>query len=64
MTKVLQLVAVFAGALAISGIALADCQNVYNPMTGKWDYVCTDTQPQQCHQEYDPMNGKWVTVCR
>lgn len=44
------------------------CQNVYNPMSGKWEYVCVerdrdDYRAPNCRQEYDPMNGRWVTVC-
>jgi hypothetical protein len=53
--------------LLASGAAYAYCQDVYDPMTGKWVYVCKEpitTNPNPvCHNEYDPMNGVWVMVC-
>jgi hypothetical protein len=59
--KTLLLAALFA--LSLPASAAQVCTNVYNPMSGKWDFVCTDGHFPQCSQVYDPMNRVWVTVC-
>lgn len=70
-------IAAFAAAVILLIVALfalpalaqsKNCQNVYNPMSGKWEYVCVERDPGDhrapvCRQEYDPMNRVWVTVC-
>jgi hypothetical protein len=56
----------FLVGMLFTGASYAGCQNVYDAMSGKFVYVCTQDpapQPPQCHNEYDAMNGKWVLVC-
>lgn len=54
--------------LIVSGVASAACQDVFDPMNGKWVLVCKEVPSPgptpQCRNEFDPMNGKWVLVCR
>jgi hypothetical protein len=63
-TLILGLAAV---AATVSTCAYAMCQDVFDPMSGKWVYVCKEapspTPYPQCRNEFDPMNGKWVLVC-
>jgi len=49
--------------LALPASAEQVCSSVYNPMTGRWEYVCVEGHVPVCHQEYDAMNQVWVTVC-
>jgi hypothetical protein len=61
--------AILASALLASAAnAEQVCQNVYNPLSNRWEYQCVerparDPAPPRCRQEYDAMNNVWVTVC-
>jgi hypothetical protein len=54
-------------ALALlASVAHATCQDVYDPINGRWVYVCAQNpqNPPVCHNEYDPINRVWVLVCQ
>jgi hypothetical protein len=61
-TKTL-ILGIVAASATFSLAAYAVCQDVYDPMSNRWVYVCTASQPPVCHNEYDPMNNVWVLVC-
>lgn len=50
-------------AIALPASAAQVCTNVFNPMSGNWEYQCVQGHVPQCHQEFDAMNMVWVTVC-